>query len=118
MRLKEVRAILYAHRKFLVNVNRAEEDGVLTSQFVDVDVKKGELFITDQSGNVETMSDEFFEKNYVPVLRVDELAMAKGYMEMGDINLEEANASVHTYNDGLNELEKDEEVISIINKIY
>lgn len=113
-----MRVILYAHKKFLIHVNRAEKDGVLVSQVADIPIKKGELFGTDQLGNVEPLTDEYFERNFVPVVKIDKGSMAEGYIAMGRINLEEANASVHTYNDGLNELEESNEVLKDINKLY
>lgn len=41
--------------------------------------------------------DDYVEVSFP---KIDKLAMAKGYEEMAEINLEEAEASVHTYNDG------------------
>ena len=41
------------------------------------------------------------KKYYKPVKKIDKDEMAKAYQEMGLINLEEANASVHTYEDGM-----------------
>ena len=117
MRLKEVRAILYADKRFLIHVNRAEKDGTLISQFAEIPIKQGELFATDQYGNSFLLPENRFDDRYVPVIKIDKAAMARGYQEMSKINLEEANASVHTYNDGLDEFEKNE-VINIINKIY
>ncbi len=119
MRLKEVREILYADKRFLVSINRAEEDGILHTQYgVSVPVKRGEIVVHHQSGNDVVLTEDQFNKYYIPVRKQIYERMAKGYQEMGEINLEEANASVHTYNDGLEELEKDSKTLRFINKIY
>lgn len=34
-------------------------------------------------------------------LKIDKEAMANGYVEMGEINLEEAEAASYTYDDGM-----------------
>lgn len=41
------------------------------------------------------------EDGYKFKIPIDKDEMAKAYQEMGLINLEEANASVHTYEDGM-----------------
>ena len=41
------------------------------------------------------------EDGYKFKIPIDKDEMAKAYQEMGSINLEEANASVHTYEDGM-----------------
>ena len=41
------------------------------------------------------------EDGYKFKIPIDKDEMAKVYQEMGSINLEEANASVHTYKDGM-----------------
>lgn len=128
--------ILYAHKGFTATINKMDEDFKLETISGTRYGFAGEYVATDLNGNQFIVSQEELEKYYVPVQKASQQQtkqlspfeeqhrklmyenMAKGYQEMGDINLEEANASVHTYNDGLEELEQDEEVISIINKIY
>lgn len=41
------------------------------------------------------------KKRHKSVKKIDKDEMAKTYQEMGSINLEEVNASVHTYEDGM-----------------
>ncbi len=125
MRLKEVRNILYAHKKFLVSVNRAEEDGVLLTQFSELPIKKGELFAVDRLGNTFPLADKYFKDNYVPVERVnqkrtkqlspfEEQYYKTAYEEMAKLNSEEDS----TYIEGTKEKLQSNEVLNLINKIY
>lgn len=95
----------YAQKQFLVTAKRVEKDGWLTTEIGEVPVKKGEIILTDHNGNSFTTKDEFFKEDYVSVKltekEIDIEAMAKGYQDMGEINLEEANAAKNTYNDGM-----------------
>lgn len=54
-----------------------------------------------ENGYTFIISREILKKYYKPVKKIDRDEMAKAYQEMGLINLEEANASVHTYEDGM-----------------
>lgn len=95
----------YAQKQFIVTAKVAKEDGWLTTENGEFEVKKGELILTDYQGNSFTTTEFFFKEDYVPVkltkAEIDIEAMAKGYEEMGEINLEEANAAKNTYEDGM-----------------
>ncbi|MGM7720681.1 hypothetical protein [Metabacillus sp. Hm71] len=96
---------IYANRKFVVEAVEVKTKGVAVGQFADVYYEPGEILMKDLNGQPFVVTKGHFEQNYIPVEVEDKYAdMAKGYMEMGDINLEEANAGVHTYNDGLKDL--------------
>jgi len=62
----------YAHRGFVVSMNRAEEDGTLLTFNGEIPVKKGSIILTDLEGNSTTISDTRFSQLYVPVERVKE----------------------------------------------
>lgn len=97
----EGNSILYAHRKYVVTINRAEEDGKLLTQFSEYPIRKNELYAVDSFGCAFPIEEENFKKNYVPVKVIDKDKMARGYELMAEINLEESNAGVHTYEDGM-----------------
>lgn len=96
--------MLYAHKKHLVSAERLKERTELhTIDSMQIGLP-GEYLLTDQKGNKQIASEEHFESMWEPVAKVESdmaEAMKRGYIEMAEINLEEANAAVHTYNDGL-----------------
>lgn len=95
----------YAHKQFLVTARMVEEDEWLSTDNGEFLVKKGNIILTDYNGNSFPTTPEFFKIDYVPVKLVNKKInveeMAKGYQEMSEINLEEANAAKDTYNDGM-----------------
>lgn len=61
----------------------------------------GEYLLKDQLGEYTVLTKDYFEELYQPVKKViDKEKMARGYMEMAEINLEEANAGMYTYGEG------------------
>lgn len=67
----------YAHRNFLITVNRAEEDGTLLTMTGEIPIKKGELIGCDLEGNSFPIPDTRFNEYYVPVQRVKEKPVRK-----------------------------------------
>lgn len=67
----------YAHRNFLIHVNRAEEDGTLLTMVGEIPVKKGELVGVDLEGNSFVLPESRFNSMYVPVQRVKEKPVKK-----------------------------------------
>lgn len=63
----------FAHKDFLLSITSKCEEGYIAKK----------------------------EDGYKFKIPIDKDEMAKAYQEMGLINLEEANASVHTYEDGM-----------------
>ena len=61
---------LSAHKKFLVNIIPAEEDGVLYTINGDIPVRKGELIAHNQLGEASIMPKDYYERNYIPVKKV------------------------------------------------
>lgn len=61
---------LSAHKKFLVNVVPAEEDGVLHTINGDIPVRKGELIAHNQFGEASIMPKDYYKRNYTEVQRV------------------------------------------------
>lgn len=92
----------FAHKKYLVRFEEMQEDGVLHNQFGSISFLKGDKVAVNYYGNRFVVSKGQDEKYYVPV-KIDKEVMSKGYEEMGDINIEEAEAGVHTLSDGLKE---------------
>lgn len=76
----------FAHRDFLLSIVGKISEGYVAEK------ENGYTFIIPR---------EILKKYYKPVKKIDREEMAKAYQEMGLINLEEANASVHTYEDGM-----------------
>lgn len=62
--------MLYANRRFLVSVIRAEEDGELLTPEFTVPVLKGNYIGTDQCGNQFVLTEEHFLANYIAVEKV------------------------------------------------
>ena len=90
--------MLVSRRFTIVNVEEAKEDTEIYT-FYGLDIaKKGELVVRYADGHKESHTKQYLAENYV---HVDKLKMALGYEAMGEINLEEANAGVHTYQDGM-----------------
>lgn len=70
--------VLYAHRNFLVTMNRAEEDGkLLVMSGEEIPVMKGEYILTDQDGNSYPLTETRFKDYYIPVERVKEKPFKK-----------------------------------------
>ncbi|MGM9988468.1 MAG: hypothetical protein ACI35O_14765, partial [Bacillaceae bacterium] len=62
----------------------------------------GEYLITDQIGNKTIITETMYKHLFVPVEKVDiKEDLMRGYLEMGEINSEEAEAGRHTYTEGL-----------------
>jgi hypothetical protein len=86
--------MLYADKRFLVHVNKAETDGELLTINGSIPYEKGHMIATDQLGNQSLMSEQYFKRNYEPVRKtkakynLDDIASA--YMEMGKL-IEETN---------------------------
>ena len=94
--------MLYAHKKHLVSVVRLNEE--ITLQTIDSFMygHPGEYLITDQFGNKTIITERTFKVFFEPVEKVDvKEDLMRGYIEMGHINSEEAEAGRHTYTEGL-----------------
>lgn len=92
---------LYAHKKFLVDAVKLTEKVIKYNENGAVIGLPGEYLLKDQLGEYTVLTKDYFEELYQPVKKViDKEQMARGYMEMAEINLEEANAGVHTYGEG------------------
>jgi hypothetical protein len=76
---------LSAHKKFLVNVVEAEEDGSLLTIHGEIPILKGQLIAHDQFGGASVMPREYYERNYIPVQKVkktvDKEQMALSYTQ-------------------------------------
>jgi hypothetical protein len=76
---------LAAHKKFLVTVVEAEEDGILYTVDGKIAVHSGELIAHDQLGGVSIMPKDYYQRNYVQVEKVrkhiDKEEMAKNYTQ-------------------------------------
>jgi hypothetical protein len=60
----------YSHRKHLLHVERAEDDGFLDSAEGLQIVKKNDLLGCDEFGNRFVISEDYFYDNYVPVKKM------------------------------------------------
>ena len=76
----------FAHKDFLFSVVGKYEGGYVAEK---------------EDGYIFKIPKDALKKYYRPVKKLNKEEMAKAYQEMGLINLEEANASVHTYKDGM-----------------
>lgn len=84
----------YAHRNFLITVNRAEKDGTLLTMVGEVPIKKGELVGCDLEGNSFVLPDSRFETLYVPVQRVKEKKKMSVFEEMYAQQIAEFNGTL------------------------
>lgn len=85
----------YTHRKFLVTVNRVEENGVLNTISGDIPVSKGEVVLTDDYGDSIAITEKRFNEYYVPVEQIKEETKvgkdfsdadwANAYADMADV---------------------------------
>lgn len=92
---------LYAHKKFLVDAVQLTEKVTKYNANGKVIGLPGEYLLKDQLGEYTVLTKDYFEEYYQPVKKfIDKEQMARGYMEMAEINLEEANAGVYTYGEG------------------
>ncbi|AVB11531.1 hypothetical protein C3438_19600 [Bacillus velezensis] len=96
---------LYAKRSDLVNLDDAKDNTKIHLQNGEsFTVFKGELIATDLDGN-QMVIPQSQKHKYVPVdLEIEDLSplrakMAKGYMEMGNLNLEMSKAFHHAENE-------------------
>ncbi|MFQ8009105.1 hypothetical protein ACLRC8_09150 [Bacillus sp. NIO_002] len=96
---------LYVKRNDLVTMEEAKENKKIHMQNGEsFTVFKGELIATDLEGHQMVIPQSQKDK-YVPVdLEIEDLSplrakMAKGYMEMGNLNLEMSKAFHHAENE-------------------
>jgi hypothetical protein len=78
--------VYFAHKDFLFSIVGKCEGGYVAEK---------------EDGYTFKIPKDALKKYYKPVKKLNKEEMVKAYQEMGLINLEEANASVHTYNDGM-----------------
>jgi hypothetical protein len=62
--------MLYANNKFLVSVERVDEDGELHTVNGSIPVWKGNLIMTDQYGNQSVTTESYFYENHTPVRKM------------------------------------------------
>ncbi|PLR99495.1 hypothetical protein [Bacillus sp. T33-2] len=94
----------YAHRKFLVTVNRVKEKGVLETYSGSIPVFPGDMILTDLDGNTFVERETRFNEYYVPVEQIEAKPkkkvnldeMMKGYAEMGQL-VKESNEKDENY---------------------
>ena len=91
----------YAHKKFYGHVTKVEGRGVLETVNGSIPVFPGEMIFTNRYGQQEVITEHSLKKDYEAVEPMTIEEIAKGYIEMGEINLEEANEGVHTYLEGM-----------------
>lgn len=60
----------YSLRTFLVDVEVAEDNGIIETEICGIPYSKGERILTDMNGRVQVMSESVFKKHYVPVEEV------------------------------------------------
>jgi hypothetical protein len=79
----------YASKRFLVQVERPEQEGEIHTIHGTLPVKPTDIVATDEFGVQYVMSEKHFSENYLPVQKVkrnfDLEAMANAYAEMGDL---------------------------------
>lgn len=76
----------FAHKGFLFSIKYKCDDGYIAEK---------------EDGYMFKIPKEALKKYYKPVKKLDKEEMARGYIEMGLINKEEAEAGMHTYQDGM-----------------
>jgi hypothetical protein len=107
---------LSAHKKFLVTVVEAKEDGELHTINGTIPVRKGELIAHNQFGEPSIMTRDYYERNYISVEKVKkqkkfvkspfEEAYEKQLIEFN--NLEFNSLEDEQYIEGTRELHKNE----------
>jgi hypothetical protein len=81
----------YSHKKFLVQVERAESDGYLDYGETVQPYFKGNLIATDEHGNHSILPENYFQDHYIKVQKVEKKKsynldeLASGYLEMGQL---------------------------------
>lgn len=79
----------YASKRFLVQVERPEQEGEIHTIHGTLPVKPNDILATDEFGVQFVMTEKYFSDNYVPVQKVkrdfDLEAMANAYAEMGEL---------------------------------
>ena len=94
--------MLYAHKKHLVSVVMLMEEVKLITFGGPQFGNPGDYLVTDQVGNKSIVPANEFKAEWEAVKKIDlKEYMKQGYEDMGDINLEEAEAGKHTYTEGL-----------------
>jgi phage gp29-like protein len=91
-----------ADRKYLYSsMMEAESDGELLTIFGSIPYLKGDKIATNWYGDQKIIPKGQDDEYYLSVRVIDKEEMAQGYKNMAEINKEEANAGIHTLNDGL-----------------
>lgn len=82
-----------AHKSFVGQVEKVEKDGVIFMFGEEIPVNKGELVFKNLKGEQQLITKKQLDNDFVgvkiaerPKINLNE--MAKGYIEMGDINLD------------------------------
>jgi hypothetical protein len=79
----------YASKRFLVQVERPEQEGEIITQYGSIPVKPTDIVATDEFGIQFVMTDRHFHENYIPVRKLEKTKTSrKSPFEMAE--LEEA----------------------------
>lgn len=62
--------VYYSHRKHLLHIERAEDDGFLENINGLQVVKRGDLLACDEFGNRFVLEEDYFYDSYVPVKKM------------------------------------------------
>lgn len=96
--------VYYSHRKHLLHIERAEDDGFLESINGLQVIKRGDMLACDEFGNRFVLEEDYFYDNYVPVkkMRVTQtkrkspFEIENAYIEMGKL-VEQSNEEGQNY---------------------
>jgi hypothetical protein len=76
----------YSSKRFLVQVERPEQEGEIHTIYGTLPVKPTDILATDEFGTQFIMSDQYFSDNYVPVKKVNKTKTPrKSPFEMAEI---------------------------------
>ena len=93
----------YAHKKFYGHVTKVEGRGVLETVNGSIPVFPGEMIFTNRYGQQEVITEQSLKADFETVepWGKSEEEIKNIYAELSDTYLEEANAGIHTNNDGM-----------------
>lgn len=70
--------ILYAHKGFTGTIKVAEEDGFIETQLGTLPYIKGDILFTDLHGDVNILTKDYLDKNFIEVKLFEDKAKSSG----------------------------------------
>ena len=98
--------MLLAHKNYLINCERLEEDTIVKLRYGETKALKGDYVCTNQFGDKQVLAASYVEEMYVPVHKKKKIKRIVDYESIAK-----------AYSEGLSNQEEDQEYIDEMKRI-